>query len=133
MTAMDRPQPQAPGGCMFTQGLLTLDSFLDTCLSMFNVSPDDVARNVDATNAHYGGLRPDLAHNASRILYVNGNVDPWSGLSILTSPSAGLPVLEVEGASHHAWTHPSAPTDQASVVQARAAIRKQVSAWLAEA
>ena len=38
----------------------------------------------------------------------------------------------VDGASHHAWTHPSAPTDQPTVVAARAAIRQQVAAWLAE-
>ncbi len=38
----------------------------------------------------------------------------------------------VEGASHHFWTHPSLPTDQKSVVEARIVIRKQVLAWLEE-
>jgi len=88
---------------------------------------------IERSNAFYGGLRPDLAHNASRIMYTNGNVDPWSGLSILHSPApTTLPTMMVEGASHHAWTHPAAPTDQPSVVRAKAAIHKQVRAWLAQ-
>ena len=105
------------------------DSF---CASDYGISPSQIQANIDKTNKYYGAGRPDLAQNASRILYVNGNVDPWSGLSILTSPSQGLPVLEVEGASHHAWTHPSTPSDQATVVAARKLIRAQVSKWLAE-
>ena len=32
----------------------------------------------------------------------------------------------------HAWTHPTYPTDQPSVVKARALIRQQVEAWLGE-
>ena len=74
-----------------------------------------------------GGDKP----GGSCVLYPNGEVDPWHGLSILTAPSPELPVMMVSGASHHAWTHPTLPTDQPSVVAARAAIRKQVEAWLA--
>ena len=92
-----------------------------------------VAANVAASNAAYGGDRPDrLSPAATRILYPNGDVDPWHGLSVLKPPTPELPVLMVEGASHHAWTHPSRATDQPSVVAARAAIRKQVAAWLAQ-
>ena len=92
-----------------------------------------VAANVAASNAAYGGDRPDrLSPAATRILYPNGDVDPWHGLSVLKPPTPELPVLMVAGASHHAWTHPSRSTDQPSVVAARATIRKQVAAWLAQ-
>lgn len=63
-------------------------------------------------------------------MYINGDVDPWHGLSILRQLTPDLPALMVSGASHHAWTHPSASTDQPSVVAARKAIREQLSAWL---
>ena len=63
---------------------------------------------------------------------MNGDVDPWSGLSILTPPAPTLPTMIVSGASHHAWTHPSTPGDQPSVVAARERIREQIVAWLAE-
>lgn len=117
-------------GCFFTQGLDTLASS-DSFCEQWGISPSDIQRAIDDTNSFYGGGRPDLPpHNASRILYVNGDVDPWHGLSILKAPSAELPTLMVSGASHHAWTHPSASTDQPTVVAARLAIRKQLSAWL---
>ena len=66
----------------------------------------------------------------SCVLYPNGEVDPWHGLSILTSPSAGIPVLMVPGASHHAWTHPFAEDMQDSVKAAVTTIRAQVTKFL---
>ena len=118
--------------CFFTQGLNRLADDDGFCAVDYGISPSQIMANIDATNAHYGAGRPDLVHNATRILYVNGDVDPWSGLSILTAPSAALPTLLVPGASHHAWTHPSTPLDQPSVVAARETIRSQVFEWLAE-
>ena len=38
----------------------------------------------------------------------------------------------VDGASHHAWTHPAATITQPAVRAAKAAIQQQVVAWLAE-
>ena len=58
----------------------------------------EIAARVQETNS-YGGNTPI----GTRILYVNGDVDPWSGLSVLQSLNP-LPVLD-HGASHHAWTH----------------------------
>jgi len=117
-------------GCFFTQGLATLESSDAFCES-FGISQPQIASNIKATNDFYGAGRPDLApHNASRIMYINGDVDPWHGLSILTSPTPELPTLMVSGASHHAWTHPSSPADQPPVIAARTAIRKQLSVWL---
>ena len=118
--------------CFFAQGYNLLPRDDSFCLQEWGISPAQIQANIDATNAHYGALRPDVAHNATRIMYVNGDVDPWSGLGILSSPAPTLPTLIVSGASHHAWTHPSTPKDQPSVVKARGLIRKQVAAWLNE-
>jgi len=93
-----------------------------------NISEAEIQANIDRSNEFYGGRNP----NATRILYPNGEVDPWKSQGILKAPSADLPVMMVAGASHHAWTHPSLPTDQPSVVQARLDIKKQVKAWLEE-
>ena len=112
--------------CFYTQGLDLLEDNDDFCQN-WGIAPTDIQASIDATNQYYGAGRP----NATRILYPNGDVDPWHGLSILTAPSPELPVMMVSGASHHAWTHPTLPTDQPSVVAARGAIRKQVAAWLA--
>lgn len=112
---------------MFTQGLSSLSDNMAFCASSFNISSELVVRNIEQTNLEYGGRTP----SGTRVLWPNGNVDPWSGLSVLKSPEPEQPVLEVEGASHHFWTHPSKDNDQQSVVDARLAIRKQVLTWLA--
>jgi serine protease 16 len=113
--------------CMFTQGLNTLQPFLDACQT-WGISKEKIVANVGYSNQYYGALMPA----GSRVLYVNGEVDPWRSLSIVKSPGPSLPVLEVPGASHHSWTHPSKPSDQKSVVKARHVIRKQVLNWLEE-
>lgn len=114
--------------CMYAQGLDVLADQIAFCQNDFGISPETVAANVKYTNVYYGGLKP----SATRVLWPNGEVDPWATLSILDSPAASQPTLWVEGASHHAWTHPTLPTDQKSVVDARVKIREQVKAWLAE-
>ena len=70
---------------------------------------------------------------------VDGEADPWRAQGITQEPecasctvAGGCPTLVVAGASHHAWTHPAAPTDQPSVGAARVAIGAQVALWLAE-
>ena len=124
---------EVASGCFFTRGLDLLADNIAFCASDYGIAPADVAAAVVRTNGFYGGARPDaLSPPATRVLYPNGDVDPWHGLSVLEAPTPQLPVLMVAGASHHAWTHPSAPTDQPTVVAARQTIREQVTAWLAE-
>ena len=100
-----------------------MDSF---CEQDYGISQSEIAANINKTNAFYGGTNP----NSTCILYPNGEVDPWHSLSILESPGHGIDVLMVPGASHHAWTHPSAPDDQPSVVAARTKIRASVTGFL---
>mmetsp|Transcript_25134 Transcript_25134/g.67152 ORF Transcript_25134/g.67152 Transcript_25134/m.67152 type:complete len:493 (+) Transcript_25134:57-1535(+) len=113
--------------CMFVRGLVTAESMAEGCRKAWNITVADVKQNIRATNAHYGAL---AASAPECVLWPNGEVDPWSPLGVLQSPSPGQPTLWVEGASHHAWTHPSAPSDQPSVVEARAWIRQAVSHFL---
>jgi len=78
----------------------------------------------------YGGWQM----RATRVLSVNGDVDPWSSLAI-TSEDGGtddLPTIWVEGASHHFWTHELKETDSLNVKNARLMIYDQVVAWLDE-
>merc|ERR1711865_1252936 len=113
--------------CFYTQGLLDVEFFIeDAGCDRWNITASLIEKGIEKTNQFYGGLDP----NATRIMWPNGDVDPWHALSILESPGPEMPTLMVSGASHHAWTHPSAPTDQPSVVKARQTIRTQVAEWL---
>jgi len=119
-------------GCFYAQGFTGFtgaagehrpDTF---CKSNFGLDEQATKAAIAESQRHYGAL----IANASRIMWVNGQVDPWYGLSHLESPGKEQPVLFVKGASHHQWTHPSTAADLPSIVAARAAIRKQVSIWL---
>lgn len=116
--------------CMFVQNL-DVQAMAKGCKD-YGISIPDIAENIKATNRHYGGLTPfgPSEKLGSCVVWPNGEVDPWATLSVLKSPGAAQPVIWVEGASHHAWTHPSAGSDQASVVEARGKIRRQVDDFL---
>eukprot|EP00043_Microstomoeca_roanoka_P018195 m.193365 g.193365 ORF g.193365 m.193365 type:complete len:495 (-) comp16779_c8_seq4:201-1685(-) len=108
--------------CFFTQGYGTLASQMDYCTTDYKISTDKISSNIDESNNYYGGW----SSHGSCIMYPNGEVDPWHAQSILNTTNPNIKTLWVPGASHHAWTHPSAPTDQPSVVAARQTIRQYV-------
>eukprot|EP00943_MAST-04B_sp_MAST-4B-sp1_P004020 g4020.t1 len=114
--------------CMYVQGLDVLSDAMAFCTTEFKIDASVVAENVNFTDVYYGSIDPV----GTRVLWPNGEVDPWSTLSVLKAPCAEQPVLYVKGASHHFWTHPTLPSDQPTVEAARLAIRKQVSEWLME-
>jgi serine protease 16 len=111
--------------CPFASYYHLVDMDLEICRFAYNIT--NVYENVQSTLDHYGGL--DI-NGGSRILSVNGNVDPWSVLGIGVSPKYSLPVEMVEGASHHFWTHAVKPTDAPEIVQIREYIYSVVMDWL---
>ncbi len=111
--------------CPFTQGLVTLESSLKYCQSEYGLSNASVAANVAYSDVYYGADHPA----GDRVFWVNGQIDPWGALSVL-KPSDGFPTLMVQGASHHAWTHPFNKDDSIYLTAAREAIFAQVVLWL---
>ena len=99
----------------------------DVCQQAFGFSPEQVTYQIQHAKAIYGGNKIQ----GSRIMFTNGQIDPWRANGVAVSPNEEEPVLLVAGASHHFWTHPSLPTDSAPVNAARQAIWTQVSNWLA--
>jgi serine protease 16 len=102
---------------------------------VFGIDAAEIELAVAETNAYYGGWNP----SGTRILWVSGSIDPWHALSVCRTPDCpplpGQPVLWVEGASHHFWTHAPGyftPPLSEDVVQAQEAIKAQVLLWLEE-
>lgn len=114
--------------CPFVKGYNTLDDMIAMCDTLFGISPDAVAEQVAFSNACYGGDAPQ----GTRILFPNGDVDPWHGLGVLEAPSDSEPVMMVAGASHHFWTHPQNQITQSTVQAAKTQIQDQVISWLEE-
>mmetsp|Transcript_7109 Transcript_7109/g.13494 ORF Transcript_7109/g.13494 Transcript_7109/m.13494 type:complete len:545 (-) Transcript_7109:239-1873(-) len=110
---------------MSTPWLDTLQSYYHLCTIAYNISAQQVDSVVSRTNVRYGGDTPA----GSRILFANGDIDPWHAASVLES-LPGEPVLYVQGASHHQWTHPPRTTDSPELLQARNEIAKRLASWL---
>jgi hypothetical protein len=95
---------------------------LDICDKAFGQPPSKVVSNIQHAKALYGGANIQ----SSRIMFTNGEIDPWQANGVLSSPNDQEPTLMVAGASHHFWTHPSLPTDTVEVRNARETIWNQV-------
>jgi hypothetical protein len=115
--------------CPFASQFHRIDMDLEICEKAFNIT--NVFENVHATRDRYGGLNI-VDTDATNILSVNGNVDPWSRLALGKSNEVKyrLPIKEVDGASHHFWTHPARDTDTPEIVQAREYIYSVLMDWL---
>ncbi len=113
--------------CVFAVGLDTLDKELGLCEDLFGIGRNEVADNVEASNLCYGADSP----GGSRVLFVNGLLDPWSALSVLQDQPEDKSAVLIEGASHCMDMGDDKPNDSAQLRTARAAIAAKLAAWLA--
>ncbi|KAJ1623814.1 serine carboxypeptidase S28-domain-containing protein [Pavlovales sp. CCMP2436] len=116
--------------CPFARGALSLSGSFEMCRRAFGISAAEVALHVAMTNARYGGNSPAT----SRVLFIKGDVDPWSALGVLASPDGNRsePVCLAAGASYHSWTHPVDSIVQPSVRRAKELVWRYVIQWLHE-
>jgi pimeloyl-ACP methyl ester carboxylesterase len=112
--------------CPFGRGLHPIDMDFEICQVAYNLTQKEVEQNVAKTVEWYG----DVRKRATRVLSVNGDVDPWSVLAILDSDNPLMPAHIVKGASHHFWTHASKGSDNQEVRDARDIIHLKVMEWL---
>lgn len=123
---------ESESSCPYAKGFHPLNQDLEMCQRVFNIDADTVSSNVESSNEFYGGWEI----KGSRILFVNGNVDPWSTLAItdnnpeVPEPTECLPAFWVDKASHHFWTHEVLETDEDKVNEGRERVWKQVTQWL---
>lgn len=103
----------------------------DQCNSVF-VPPrygwSQVSDNCDETNRFYGGLEVPL----SKAVFVNGNIDPWRGASLLDKPpiSRDVEIILIDGTAHCADMYPPTSKDPRQLTEARSKISKIIGDWL---
>lgn len=115
--------------CPYGRGYHNIDIDYEICRRIFHLSPSSVKKNIAATTTYY---RVNNGSEKSRILSINGDVDPWSELAVINSTTTLLPAYMVPGASHHYWTHPIKATDDIEIQKARNLIYNTVTTWLEE-
>ena len=99
----------------------------DFCASQYNISTEATRLFVRRSNQFYG----PLIAQATRIIWPNGDVDPWHGLSHLISPGAEQPaIFPIKGAAHCAWMSSEAEGEQQSLKDARKTIFSTIRKWL---
>jgi hypothetical protein len=81
---------------------------------------------IAETNGYYGGKNP----GGSRVLFVNGGLDPWSSLSVTKTISPDLPALFIAGTSHCANMFLPKAGDPPSLPIAQEQIRQQIHTWI---
>ncbi|KAM8952267.1 thymus-specific serine protease [Pelodytes ibericus] len=109
--------------------LITLQSQLSLCTQVFQIPPESVQKSVTFTNEFYGADHP----KSSRIIFVNGDIDPWHALSVLKNQSRSEIAIFINGTAHCANMSPSRPSDPPSLQKAREEITAQVATWLRSA
>ncbi|KAG9461461.1 hypothetical protein GDO78_016817 [Eleutherodactylus coqui] len=102
------------GSCPFSR-LITLKSQLDLCTEVFQIPPESVHQSVQFTNEFYGADHP----KSSRIIFVNGDIDPWHALSVLKNQSHSEIAIFINGTAHCANMNPSRSSDPPSLQKAR--------------
>ncbi|CAB9515139.1 Thymus-specific serine protease [Seminavis robusta] len=113
--------------CPYARGYHTLEEDFEICKYAFGIEPEEVRESIQQSIEYYGGWQ---LKGGSRILSVNGNVDPWSTQARVNSTDELLPVYNAKGASHHFWTHRVKDTDDIEVQKARKFIYETVQKWL---
>ncbi|XP_022106757.1 thymus-specific serine protease-like [Acanthaster planci] len=114
--------------CMFLPQV-DVDYYLTWCAEAYNISAINVLEQVNFTNTYYGGDNP----RGTRVLFVDGTIDPWYALSVLKDLPEDLKFIFINGTSHCEDMAPSNPNDTPALKAGRLAIEKVVSDWLIQA
>lgn len=96
----------------------------ERCQQEFGISPD-----FYRTIMLYGG---DSFETASKIIFSNGELDPWAALGVLEPPSEDVVVLLIPGAAHHVDMRFASPSDSVDLVRARNIEKNYIRKWIEE-
>ncbi|XP_065055370.1 thymus-specific serine protease-like [Rhopilema esculentum] len=111
--------------CVFSSRI-TMNSMINICQAVYNITSTQVYQSVTSTNKYYGGK----SLGVSRIVFPNGSIDPWHALSILKNQTVGEVAVYMKGVAHCANMNPSEPNDPLSLKSGRKMIDALVGEWL---
>ncbi|XP_074646567.1 thymus-specific serine protease-like [Tubulanus polymorphus] len=114
--------------CIFSK-YMTLQPNIDICTMVFKIPGYLVDKRIQFSNDYYGADRP----KGSRIVFVNGSIDPWHALSVLKDASASEISIYINGTAHCANMRSSMPTDPEPLKIARIEISSRIGHWLKQA
>ncbi|XP_063840120.1 putative serine protease K12H4.7 [Scylla paramamosain] len=107
-----------------------VEFFVQQCQDIFGprFTENLVLSGIKRTNTLYGGR--DL--KVTRVVFINGAIDPWHALGITTDLSTSAPAIYINGTAHCAIMYPASPSDPQQLLQARKQVFKLIQQWLQE-
>lgn len=105
------------------------DFYIKQCQDIYGPDYDIklLERSVLDTNTNYGGYN----YEGSRVLFVNGEIDPWHALGFTAKPpNMFTDTIFIKGTAHCADLYPASDRDPISLIQARQKIDDKISQWL---
>ncbi|XP_053612424.1 putative serine protease K12H4.7 [Plodia interpunctella] len=98
------------------------------CSKLFGPEFDEerVEIGVIQSNKMYGGLNPNVTH----VVFVNGDMDPWSKLGVLEDVSYEAPATIIPMASHCRDLFSDRKNDPEELKEARRYIRYLIKDWI---
>jgi len=112
-----------PFGTLFPLSF-SVQQCMDIFGSQFNSTNINAA--IDFTNVNYGGF----GYSTEKVLFVNGNIDPWHALSFTTNSPSYIKYIYIQGTAHCANMYPASPNDTLQLKQARIKIEATVGTWI---
>ena len=118
--------PYASNGVtdMFYPDAWNWTDFESACKSRWGVTP-----KIFWAVTEWGGLDVKATSN---IIFSNGNLDPYSGGSILSSVSPVLPALYIINSAHHLDLRSPDPADPVQITQARFSEEAIITGWITD-
>ena len=111
-----------------TSSLTSIARFANWCAATYGVRP-----SVSAADVAYGGR--DVRASGSRIVFTNGELDPWSAAGVTeddVDAARDLVSIRMRGAAHHLDLRSPNAADPADVVAARNLQRRMLRKWISE-
>eukprot|EP01122_Echinamoeba_exundans_P006203 TRINITY_DN1702_c0_g1_i5.p1 TRINITY_DN1702_c0_g1~~TRINITY_DN1702_c0_g1_i5.p1 ORF type:complete len:397 (+),score=42.76 TRINITY_DN1702_c0_g1_i5:382-1572(+) len=103
--------------------------WLDQCKDAFG-RPFDTEQLIYDTNVYYGGNNL-TSGDGTNVLFVNGNIDPWSSLSVTEDIDGTLKAIFINGTAHCANVMQADPrSSPPALIEAQNKISSQIGEWL---
>ncbi|XP_068626517.1 putative serine protease K12H4.7 [Battus philenor] len=105
-----------------------VEFYVKMCTSTFGSKFNDnfIEDGIELVNKMFGGLRP----NVTKVVFVNGDMDPWSKLSVLKNISSETPAIFIPRSSHCRDLFSNREGDHEELKEARKNIKDLIKNWI---
>lgn len=123
----DQAMPMNTDGVkdMYYPSQFDYDGYSSYCNQTFGIMPD-----YDYTLNHFGGVTDEEYKSASKIVFTNGGLDPWSGASPVTNLTSDLISCYIDYGAHHLDLRPPNAADPRSTNECRALVLSTLKKWI---